>query len=89
LRLLRKSAYKGRFVICSKPDCPQAGIDQPPENFIPKCRICAVCRKRIKDAWREKNKERIREARRWIPDDDPEDDLKPITGDGQWSRITR
>lgn len=76
-------------MICSKPDCAQAGRDQPPENFKPKCRVCAACRKKVKQAWQERNRESIRAARKWIPDDDPEDDLIPPTGDGGWSRITR
>ncbi len=76
-------------MICSKPDCQHAGIDQPPENFYPKRRICNDCIKRYKKEYHAKHRERIAEERKWIPDDDPEDDLRPISGEADWARITR
>jgi hypothetical protein len=76
-------------MICSKPDCRLAGVDQPPEAFRPKTRICKDCLRRYKKAYYEANRERIQAERKWIPDDDPEDDLRPISGEADWARITR
>ena len=77
-------------MICSNPSCSKAGIDQPAENFPKGRRRCKACIKEDRKAWDEKYKAVRREKRRWIPDDDPEDDLKPGSiGDGSWSRLTR
>ena len=76
-------------MICSNPACEHSGIDQPPENFPKGRRRCRDCCKKAYKAWRDKNVEREKEYRKWIPDDDPEDDLKPIRGEADWTRLTR
>ena len=76
-------------MICSNPACEHSGIDQPPENFPIGKRRCRDCGKNAYKAWRAKNIERDKAYRKWIPDDDPEDDLKPIRGEADWIRVTR
>ena len=76
-------------MICSNPACEHSGIDQPPENFPPRKRRCRSCCRKAYKAWREKNADKDKAYRKWIPDDDPEDDLKPIRGEADWTRITR
>ena len=39
--------------------------------------------------WYQEHKEQQKEARKRLRDDDPETDLVPVSGDAQWSRITR
>lgn len=38
--------------------------------------------------WYQTHKEELREGRKRIPDDDPEDDLRPYRGDGSWKVIS-
>ena len=77
-------------MICSRPDCKKAGIDQPPENFYRHERYCKACKKKIAGDWYKKNRKEVLEGRKWVPDDDPETDLHPDSmGEANWCRLTR
>lgn len=78
--------------------CKRCGVPQDISAFIQTRRnanpttghICKACRAKAAKAWNKKNRETIQEYKKWIPDDDPEDDLTPMEAGGfvRWAVIT-
>jgi len=78
--------------------CTKCGVPQEIDQFMQKrkgippttCKICKKCRTKTSIEWNQKNREKIREYKKWIPDDDPETDLVPMTEGGfvRWAVLT-
>lgn len=74
--------------------CNRCGVERGIVEFAlgnTTCRICKTCRRIAAAEWNKKNRESIRELKRRIPDDDPEDDLVPMEAGGfvRWAVISR
>ena len=83
--------------VCVNPACEHHGAEQSIENFYPCGRDRKNRRRTCNDCVKKSNAERYIEERddrheyaKWIPDDDPETDLVPMTEGGfvRWAVLT-
>lgn len=68
--------------------CRWCAVELTDENKIAGHNWCRDCNKEYQRQWREKNKEKLQQYRKWLPDDENYDDLKPIS-ENWWGIITR